>query len=126
RIFYHRGSTMTKSSPYIRAALLGLVTVAILVLILRWANPFGSSGGAARFTTPEACLDAFRDAKAAGNAAAYLRCLREPLRSETRRKYRDEQEMSEAIREEMKDVKSWAVQERPDGQAAKGTTTVEE
>jgi len=102
------------------------VTLGILVFVLRWSNQPGSSEGAGRFTTPEACLDAFRDAKSDGNAAGYLRCLGEPLRSQTRRKYRDEQELGLAIREDMKVVKTWAVKERPDGQAKKGIALVEE
>jgi hypothetical protein len=117
---------MRKTSSYLRAALLGIVTIGILALIVRWCTPSGPSEGAANFTTPEACLDAYRDAKADGNAAVYLRCLGEPLRSETRRLYRDDQEMGLAIRKEMKEVKSWAVKERPDAQAEKGTAIVEE
>lgn len=111
---------------YLRATILGFVTISILVLILRWSNLSKYSEGAGRFTTSEACLDAFRDAKSAGNAAAYLRCLGEPLRSETRENYRDEQEMGLAIREEVKGVKSWGVKERPDSEAKKGTAIIEE
>ncbi len=117
---------MRQSSPYFRAALLGLGTLGILVLILRWSGLPWSSEGAARFSTPEACLEAFRDAQCDGNATRYLRCLGEPLRSQTRRKYRDEKELGAAIREEVKQVKSWAVKERPDGQATKGAAVVEE
>ena len=117
---------MRRSLPYLRGVLLGLATLGVLMLILRWSNPPGSSEGVGRFTTPEACLDTFRDARADGNASVYLRCLGEPLRSQTRRKYRDEQEMGLAIREEMKLVKSWAVKDRPDPQATQGTALVEQ
>jgi hypothetical protein len=117
---------MKKPSSYLRAVLLAFVTVGLLALIVRWSSPSGSSAGADRFPTPEACLDAFRDAKSDGNAAVYLRCLAEPLRSETRRKYRDEQELGLAIWTATKDVKSWAIKERPDAHAEKGTAIVEE
>lgn len=117
---------MTKPSPYLRAVLLGFVTLGILALILVWSRRLGTSESDARFPTPEACLDAFRDAKGDGNAALYLRCLGEPLRSQTRRKYPDEQEMSRTLREEMQVVKSWGVKERPDSQARRGTVLVEE
>jgi hypothetical protein len=117
---------MSKASSYLRAALLGLATLGVVAVIVRWYSPSGSSAGAAPFTTPEACLDAFRDAKSEGNAAAFLRCLDEPLRSEMRRKYGDERELGLAIRKEMKEVKSWAVKERPEARAEKGAALVEE
>ena len=82
---------MRSSSPYRRAALLGVVTVGILVLILRWSNPSGTSGGSAPFTTPEACLEAFRDAKSEGNAR-WPSLLGEPVRSKIRGKYANEQD----------------------------------
>jgi hypothetical protein len=102
------------------------VTVAILLLILYWTKSSGSADGSAPFATPEACLDAFRDARADGNGTAYLRCLAEPLRSETRGKYANEQELGLAIQSEMLGVKSWVVKDRPDSQSSKGTAMVEE
>ncbi len=116
---------MRQSSSSLRAAFLGLVSLGLLVVIYRWSNLPGSSG-AVRFDTPEACLNAFRDAKAAGNAEGYLRCLGEPLRSQTRRHFHDEQELGQALRDEMKVVKSWTVKERPESQAMKGMALVEE
>jgi hypothetical protein len=117
---------MKQSPPYRRVVLVGLVTVGVLLLILYLSRSSGSVDGNASFATPDACLDAFRDARAEGDAGGYLRCLAEPLRSETRRKYANDVELGLAIRAEMKDVKSWAVTARPDIQSTNGTAIVEE
>ena len=68
-----------------RAAFLVLVTVAALVAVLRWSGGPDAPGGSTGFATPAACRDAYRDAVQEADAAAYLRCLGEPLRAETRR-----------------------------------------
>jgi hypothetical protein len=51
-------------------------TLAILAGTLLWTRP--SSPG---FATPDACLEALRDACKDGDAAAFRRCLGEPLRA---------------------------------------------
>jgi hypothetical protein len=77
----------------------------------------------AGFPTPSVCLDAYHDARRAGDAAAYLRCLGEPLLSEEQRVAPDV--LAERLRREARPVKGWAqAGEESSGDAA--TVTIEE
>jgi hypothetical protein len=109
-----------------RAALLVLVTVAGLIVILRWSGGSNAPGGGSGFATPAACLDAYRDAVQEGDAAAYLLCLGEPLRSETRRHHLGDAELAEALRRQMRGVKSWVVSESPEERGDRASAIVEE
>jgi hypothetical protein len=60
----------------------------------------------AGFPTPAACVAAYCDACCAGDVAAYLRCLGEPLRSDERHAAPDM--LAERLRREARPVKGWA------------------
>jgi hypothetical protein len=62
---------------------------------------------ATRFTTPAACLDAYREACRAGDVDKYKSCLAEPLRSAMQRQYPNPKELARHLSSEMKDVKTW-------------------
>ena len=83
-------------------ALVGVTTIP-LALAIYWSQR--QSG----FTTPAACLDAYREASRAGDVEKYRNCLAEPLRYETQRQYPDSKELAESLRREMRDVKTWVL-----------------
>ena len=85
----------------VRAITSSIVTIALLALVLFWSKiPSG-------FSTPADCVEAVGTASKQGQAERYLQCLAEPLRSETRQKYADLNELATALRRQMQDVKSW-------------------
>jgi hypothetical protein len=114
------------ATPRTRAALLVLVTVAGVLVVLRWSGGPQAPAGSSGFSTPAACLDAYREAVQEGDAAAYLRCLGEPLRTEMRRKHAEDGELGEVLRREMRGVKSWVVSDRPTEQGDRASAVVEE
>lgn len=92
----------TGGSPQrLRAVLVLVVALGLVALAVRW------SAGRRGFATPADCLEAYGAACLAGDVAGYLSCLGEPLRSETRQCFADDQELAEWLRQTMKDVKSW-------------------
>jgi hypothetical protein len=71
----------------------------------------------AGFATPAACLDAYHVAGRAGDVAAYLRCLGEPLLTEERGVAPDV--LAERLRRQAQPVKGWAqAREAVDGDRA--------
>jgi hypothetical protein len=60
----------------------------------------------AGFPTPAACVAAWHDARRAGDVAAYLRCLGEPLRADEQHVPPDV--LAERLRRESRPVKGWA------------------
>jgi hypothetical protein len=79
-----------------RIGILAALVVGIVLVI------YASHRGGAAFPSPEACLDAYRDACKDGNWSRYLSCLGEPLRSE-----RQLAATVETLHQEMEGIKSW-------------------
>src|SRR5262245_44604670 len=77
--------------------ILPLLLAAVLTGAALWwyASPKG-------FATPQQCVEAYRDALAAGNDAAFLQCLAEPLRSEIHGRLADP-----AFRRSVDGLKGW-------------------
>ena len=98
-----------------RVALIVVLTLALLALAVgrSWRT------GPANFATPAECLDALREASAAGDVGRYLSCLGEPLRSQKQRS------LSPAdLRRDMEGVKSWS-QLEPEVQGTTATVEVD-
>ena len=89
--------------PFRWVLLIGL-TLSALTLAVYWSRQSGTEG----FATPSDCLDVYCDAGKMGDAARYLSCLAEPLRSEIRQRFSDSGQLAEHLRLNMRDVKSWA------------------
>jgi hypothetical protein len=81
-----------------------ILLFAALALALLAAAIFWPSGRKPGFATPDACLEAYRDAYLAGDLDRYLSCLGEPLRSE---KQRAAGQLAEELRQESDGVSSW-------------------
>jgi hypothetical protein len=96
-----------------RRLLLLLAAAAAAGLAVVLARPARRPAG---FATPADCLDAYAAAGQAGDTAAYLSCLAEPLRSETTQRFADERDLADWLRQQMKDVKGWT--QRPQSQMA--------
>jgi hypothetical protein len=92
----------------LRLVLIGVVSAAGL-LALALSRPTGRQG----FATPGECLEAYRGASETGDAARYLRCLAEPLRSRTRQHFPEPERLAEALRQDMEGVKGWVVTSAP-------------
>ena len=100
----------------VRISALISATAGLLALAVFWSlRPAG-------FTTPAACLDAYREATRAGNVEGYLRCFAEPLRAEIQRQQTDRKRLAESLRQEMKDVKTWV--QLPDSESEESTAQV--
>jgi hypothetical protein len=84
-----------------RVPLLALLAVVLLVGAALW-----SQGRAAGFASPAECVEAYRDACAAGDAAKALACLGGPLRAEGERSA-----SAAALTRELAGVVSWAQHE---------------
>ncbi len=84
-----------------RVVVLVLLTAALLGGVAFW-----SQRRAAGFASPADCVEAYRDACAAGDLATARACLGDPLRSESERS-----SDSESLRREMVGVVSWAQRE---------------
>jgi hypothetical protein len=82
------------------------LTLAVALALLALAVYPSWRAGPAHFATPADCLDALREASAAGDIGSYLSCLGEPLRSEKQRSLRPED-----LRRDMEGVKSWSLLE---------------
>jgi hypothetical protein len=104
-----------------RLLLLGL-TCAVLAGVLAWSLRPRAAG----YATPSECLEAYREACRAGDAAQYRRCLGEPLRSEVRQSYPDDAALAEALRRETQGVKGWVEVGPPDEQGERAAASVEE
>jgi hypothetical protein len=93
-----------------RVPLLVLATVALLTGAAIW-----SQRRAAGFADPTECVEAYRDACAAGDVAGALACLGGPLRAESERTI-----SAASLRRELAGVVSWAQHEpETDGAAAR-------
>lgn len=101
---------MKASRPGGRAAALAGLTLAVLAPIVWWAWDREPPG----FATPAECLDASCNAAKDGKAELYLACLAEPLRSETRRRFQDREQLAEHLRLRMQDVTGWVLELRPE------------
>jgi hypothetical protein len=100
----------------VRNSVLVSTTVGLLALAVFWSlRPAG-------FTTPAACLEAYRESTRAGNVEAYLRCFAEPLRAEIQRQHPDPKKLAESLRQEMKDIKTWV--QLPDSGSQRSTAQV--
>jgi hypothetical protein len=98
------------------------LTCAVLAGALAWSlrpRPTGCR-------TPAECLEAYREACRAGDAARYRRCLGEPLRSEVRHNYSGDEALAEALRRETRGVKGWVEVGPPDEQGGRAVANVEE
>src|SRR3954471_23739588 len=76
--------------------------------------------------TPAECLEAYREACRAGDAARHRRCLREPLRSEVRHACPGDEALAAALRREARGVKGWVEVGPPDEQGGRTIVNVEE
>jgi hypothetical protein len=81
-----------------RVTVLLAVTLAVLALAVWWPRRPGPAG----FATPADCLDALREASAAGDVGCYRDCLGEPLRSQKQHTLRPAD-----LRRDMEGVKGW-------------------
>jgi hypothetical protein len=81
-----------------RVAALILLIAALLAGVALW-----SQRRAAGFASPAECVEAYRDACAAGDLATAHTCLGDPLRSESERS-----SDAESLKREMAGVVSWA------------------
>jgi hypothetical protein len=97
-------------------ALLLAVTLAVLALAVWWSRRPGPAG----FATPADCLDALREASAAGDVGRYLDCLGEPLRSQKQGSLRPAD-----LRRDVEGVKSWT-QIEPVVQGSAATAEVDQ
>ncbi len=84
----------------LRVAVAGVLVLGVLAAALTWSR---SGGG---FATPVACLAAYYEACQAGDAARYLECLGEPLRSRSREWLDEGRAGAEALRRRA--VRGWA------------------
>jgi hypothetical protein len=85
----------------LRVVFLVALTCTVLALVLRAAR------GPRGFATATDCLDAYREARANGDVESYWKCLGEPLRSETLRRFPDAQALADYLRQDMKEIKNW-------------------
>jgi hypothetical protein len=86
---------------WLRISVLASATVGFLGLAVFWARlPAG-------FTTPAACLDAYREATRSGNVREYLRCFAQARRTEIEHEHADPKKLAESLRQETKDIKTW-------------------
>jgi hypothetical protein len=87
----------------LRPILLSAVTLAVLAGALAWSLRSRST----RYATPADCLEAYRAASLAGDAARFRGCLGEPLRSEVQRSYADDHSLADALRRDTTGIKNW-------------------
>ena len=98
-----------------RVVLLLVLTLALMALAVSWSR----RPREAVFATPADCLDALREASAAGDVGRYLGCLDEPLRSEKQRSLRPAD-----LRRDLEGVKSWS-QLEPEVQGSTASVEVD-
>ena len=79
------------------------LTLALTLALLALAVCRSGRTGPATFATPADCLDALREASAAGDVERYLNCLGEPLRSQKQRSLSPGD-----LRRDLEGVKSWS------------------
>src|SRR5262249_19092944 len=101
------GSRVRGTSRRLRVAALFSLTLAVLALAVIWARH------QKRVPTPAECLDAYYEAGRGGDGGRYLRCLAEPLRSQTSGRWKDPQGLAASLRETMKDIKAWVQHGEP-------------
>jgi hypothetical protein len=108
-------------SPKRRLLALAL-TCAVLAGVGAWSLRLRPLG----WGTPAECLDAYRTACQAADAAGYRQCLGEPLRSEVRQSYPDDEGLAEALRRETRGINGWVEVGLQDEQGGRAIATVEE
>ena len=91
----------------LRGVAILVAALGVLAAALYWSSRRAGPG----YATPLACLDAYREACLAGDVDAYLRCLAEPLRSETAERFPDRAELAALLRRETAELKGWAAVE---------------
>lgn len=94
-----------------------LVGVAIVGLVL-FSSP---TTPPVRYATPEACLDAFRDANLDVDVEAYLACLDGSLRS----RWPDRGQLEKTLRRERGSLKAWTRKGEPEQEGTEATALVE-
>jgi hypothetical protein len=99
-----------------------LAALGLAVLAVRLA----SSSARTSYATPSDCLDAYRDACLAGDAATYLNCLGEPLRSQAAQRFTDLSALADYLQRNMKDAKSWVELGSPEVAGSTAVVDVEE
>jgi hypothetical protein len=95
------------------------LALALTLTLLALAVWRSGRTGPANFATPADCLDALREASAAGDVERYLSCLGEPLRSQKQHALRPAD-----LRRDMDGVKSWS-QLEPEVQGTTATVEVD-
>ncbi len=103
-----------------------LLAVALTCAVLGGVLVWSLQSGPTRCRTPAECLEAYREACRAGDAARYRRCLGEPLRSQVRQTYPDDDALAEALRREARGVKGWVEVGPPDEEGGRAVANVEE
>jgi len=103
-----------------------LLPVALTCAVLAGALTWSLRPRPAGYGTPAECLEAYREACRAGDAARIRRCLGEPLRSEVRHNYPGDEALAEALRRENRGVKGWVEVGPPVEQGGRATADVEE
>jgi hypothetical protein len=98
-----------------RVVLLLVLTLALMALVVSWSRRPRETV----FATPADCLEALREASAAGDVGRYLGCLDEPLRSEKQRSLRPAD-----LQRDMEGVKSW-IQLDPEVQGSTASVEVD-
>jgi hypothetical protein len=98
------------------------LTCAVLAGALAWSLRPGPTG----CSRPAECVEAYRQARDAGDVARYRRCLGEPLRSQVRHTYPGDEALAEALRREARGVKGWVEVGPADDQAGKAVANVDE
>jgi hypothetical protein len=83
-----------------RVLLLACLVAALTAGAVWWA------GRRSGYATPGECLDAYYDARSAGDTARFLGCLAEPLRTETRRRFGGDADLARALRSGAADLKN--------------------
>ncbi|GIW79884.1 MAG: hypothetical protein KatS3mg105_1691 [Gemmatales bacterium] len=84
-----------------RVALIVAITIGVLGPAAWYASRQNG------YPSPQDCLDAYAEARKAGNVPMFLGCLAPPLRQRMNTQFPDADAFAESLRGSMKDVKSW-------------------
>jgi hypothetical protein len=76
--------------------------------------------------SPDACLEAYREACRAGDAVKYRRCLGEPLLSQMRQAYPDDEALADALRRDSRGIKGWMELGAPNEYGDEAVANIEE
>jgi hypothetical protein len=103
-----------------------LLPIALTCVVLVGAIAWSLRPRSTVCRTPAECLEAYHEARRAGDAVRYRRCLGEPLQSQVRKTYPDDEALAESLRLEGRGIKGWADVGAPDEQGGRAIATVEE